>query len=256
MSEHILSEMNDRVLILRIQRPEKKNALTQAMYGALADHYTRANGDSAIRAVLIAGTADCFSAGNDMLDFLNGRGEFKDSHTARFMQAMYDFGKPAIAAVNGLAIGIGTTLLLHCDFVYAGKSARFHMPFVNIGIVPELASSYLVPRLVGQRRAAELLLLGESFTAQQAQEYGIVSTVTEDAQCFERALETARRLAAQPPQALRTAKRLMRQGTDAQIRAAHDREIAALTPAVLGVEAREAFNAFVQKRKPDFSSFA
>lgn len=259
MTQHITSEMQDRVLVLRINRPEKKNALTQAMYGALADHFTRANGDSAIRAVLVTGTADCFSAGNDMVDFLNASSqfkEFKDSQTARLMLALYDFGKPVVAAVNGPAIGIGTTMLLHCDFVYAGRSARFQMPFVNIGICPELASSLLIPLLVGQRRASELLLLGEAFGADAAKEYGLVNDVTEDAATFERALETARRAAAMPPQSLRTAKKLMREAQDAQVRAAHEREIAALTPAVLGAEAREAFSAFVQKRKPDFSAFA
>ena len=252
----ITTQMQDSVLTIRFNRAEKKNALTQVMYGELADHCKRAAADSAIRAVLIGGTADCFSAGNDMVDFLKGQGEFKDTETARFMNAMYDLHKPVIAAVNGLAIGIGTTLLLHCDFVYAAAAARFTMPFVNIGICPEFGSSYLIPALIGQRRAAELLLLGESFSAEKAREYGIVNEVLPDAaQCEAHALEVARRAAAQPPQSMRTAKKLMRQALDATVRAAHDREIAALTPSIKGPEAREAMTAFMQKRKPDFSSF-
>jgi enoyl-CoA hydratase/carnithine racemase len=254
---HIATDFQDRILIIRLNRPEKKNALTQAMYGELADHYTRAGADSAIRAVLITGTTDCFSAGNDMVDFLKAQGEFRDSAVARFMNAMYDFHKPAIAAINGVAIGIGTTLLLHCDFVFAAANARFSMPFVNIGICPEFGSSYLIPALVGQRRAAELLLLGDSFSAQQALELGLVNQVLPDAaQCEARAIEVAHKAAAMPPQSMRTAKKLMRQAMEPMLRAAHDREIAALTPSLLGVEAREAMTAFMQKRKPDFSKFA
>jgi enoyl-CoA hydratase/carnithine racemase len=253
---NITTEMQDAILTIRLNRPEKKNALTQAMYGELADHCKRAAADSAIRALLIGGTADCFSAGNDMVDFLKTSGEFKDTETARFMQSIYDLNKPVVAAVNGLAIGIGTTLLLHCDFVYAAASARFTMPFVNIGICPEFGSSLLIPALVGQRRAAEMLLLGESFSAEKACEYGIVNEVLPDAAaCEKRAMEVARKAAAQPPQSMRTAKKLMRQALEPQLRAAHDREITALTPSLKGPEAREAMTAFMQKRKPDFSSF-
>jgi enoyl-CoA hydratase/carnithine racemase len=253
---HLQADVQDRILILRIERPEKKNALSDAMYRALADQITRADSDPAIRVLVLTGTADSFTAGNDMVDFLNQRGDFETTGACQFMRALFDFRKPALAAVNGLAIGIGTTLLLHCDLAYAAESATFRMPFVSIGIAPEYASTYLLPAALGHRRAAELLYTGERFDARQALAAGLVNAVVPDANCLSHTLEVARRLAAQPPAALRTAKRLLRDALRAPAMEAFDREVVELNRMIRSnPEATEAMTAFMQKRQPDFSKF-
>jgi enoyl-CoA hydratase/carnithine racemase len=251
---NVLVEVKDRIALVRIARPEKKNALTDAIYRALADAINAADAEEDVRALVITGSGDSFSAGNDMVDFLNQKGTFETTGAHAFMKALYDFRKPAVAAVNGLAIGIGTTLLLHCDFAYAAETATFRMPFVAIGIAPEYCSTYLLPAMLGHRRAAELLYTSDTFGAQKALECGLVNAVVPDA--LAAALAQARVLAAQPPAALRTCKRLLREALHEPAMKAFDREVAELDRMIRGnPEAMEAMTAFMQKRKPDFSKF-
>ena len=256
MSELIVVEKHDRVVLLRINRPDKKNALMDAMYRALAERIAAADADDSIRALVLTGSGDSFTAGNDMVDFLNQKGEFETTGACAFMRTLFDFRKPALAAVNGMAIGVGTTLLLHCDFAYAAASATFRMPFVSIGIAPEFCSTYLLPLMLGQRRAAELLYTGERFDARKAHELGLVNAVVPDARLIEHTLAQAHKLAAQPPAALRTCKRLLREALRGPSLEAFDREVAELNRMIRGnPEATEAMTAFMQKRKPDFSKF-
>lgn len=255
-SEHIVVERHERVMVLRINRPDKKNALMDAMYRALGDRIVAADADENVRALVITGVGDSFTAGNDMVDFLNQQGAFETTGACYFMRSLFDFGKPVLAAVNGLAVGIGTTLLLHCDFAYAGDSASFRMPFVSIGIAPEFCSTYLLPLYLGHRRAAELLYAGERFDAHKAHHFGIVNAVVPDARLMEHTLAQAQKLAAQPPAALRTCKRLLRQALREPSLQAFDREVAELNRMIRSnPEATEAMTAFMQKRKPDFSRF-
>jgi enoyl-CoA hydratase/carnithine racemase len=247
------------VATIEIARPEKKNALTVAMYQAMADALNAAREDGAVRAVLITGQPGIFTSGNDVEDFLTrppGQGsDSMDSPVFRFMRALLDCDKPVVAAVTGAAIGIGTTMLLHCDFVYVSDEARLAMPFVALGLVPEYASSLVVPQLMGHRRAAEKLLLGDPFTPEQAVECGIASAVLPAGEVVAHARRVAERFNALPPGAVREAKQLMR---------APQRELTLQTIRSEGEifgrrlrspEAMEAFQAFLQKRKPDFSKF-
>ena len=175
MTDLIQTSLQERVLTLRLNRADKKNALTQAMYAALADALKAAETNPEVRVVVFAGAPDAFTAGNDLQDFLKNPPQGEDAPVARFMRALAAFPKPVIAAVNGVAVGIGVTLLLHSDLVYVGQNARLQMPFTNIGICPEFASTYILPRLMGNVRAAELTLFGEPFTAAKALEYGLVN---------------------------------------------------------------------------------
>jgi enoyl-CoA hydratase/carnithine racemase len=252
----VLTENSGGILTLRFNRPDKKNALTAVMYQSAADALNGAAADASVRVVLITGTADCFSSGNDLQDFLQNPPVDPNAPVAQFMRAVATFPKPLVAAVNGFAIGVGTTMLLHCDLVYAGQSARFQLPFVNIGICPELASSYVMPRLMGYARSAELILLGEAFTAAKALEYGIVNEVLPDAETQARALNRAQRLAAQPPEAMRTAKALLRRWDQKTVLEAISHEAGHFMPMLGKPEAREAMTAFMEKRKPDFSKFS
>ena len=254
-NDQVLTELKDRVLTIRFNRAEKKNALTAVMYQATADALNEAAKNSAVRVVLITGTTNCFSSGNDLQDFLQNPPVSPDAPVAQFMRAVATFPKPLVAAVNGFAIGVGTTMLLQCDLVYAGTSAKFQLPFVNIGICPELASSYIMPRLMGNARTAELILLGEAFTAEKALTYGIINEVLPDVECEARALDRAQRLAAQPPEAMRTAKLLLRRWNQDTVLEAITHEAGYFMPMLEKPEAREAMTAFMQKRKPDFSKF-
>jgi len=255
-SSHILAEKRDRVVLLTIQRPDKKNALMDAMYRALADEIRKADADDDVRALVITGVGDSFTAGNDMVDFLNQKGTFETTGAYQFMKALYEFRKPALAAVNGLAIGIGTTLLLHVDFAYAAQSATFRMPFVPIGIAPEFCSTYLLPMMLGPMRAAELLYTGERFDARKALACGLLTDVVPDAECLSRTLAKAQEVAAQPPATLRACKKLLREAIRGPAMEAFDREVAELNRMIRNnPEAMEAMTAFMQKRKPDFSRF-
>lgn len=256
MSSHILIEQQDRIRTLRINRAEKKNALTSAMYTAMADALESAASDPEVRVTVIAGTEGVFSSGNDVVDFLQlPPMDVAEAPVARFMHNLAQHPKPVVAAVAGPAVGIGTTLLLHCDLVYADGTAMFQMPFVNIGICPEFASTYLLPRLMGHPRAAELLMLGERFDAERAREYGLINAVTANGEAEARAREAALALAAKPPAALRTTKALLKQWSAEKVIHAIDTEARHFLPMLRQPEAVEALTAFTQKRKPDFSRF-
>ena len=251
----ILTERADGVLRLEFNRPEKKNAITVAMYGVLADALLAADADDAVRVVLIHGKPEVFTSGNDLADFLANPPRGEDGAAFRFLRVISHFGKPLVAAVSGAAIGIGTTLLLHCDLVYAAIGTRFALPFVNLGLVPEAASSFLLPRLAGWPRAAELLLLGEPFSAEKAREIGLVNEVVAPEELLATAMATARKLAQKPPGALRLTKSLMKDGLIAQVDQAMSREGKIFAGRLNSPEAKEAFSAFLEKRKPDFSRF-
>src|SRR6185369_10403098 len=218
----IKSNISHRIAFVELARPEKKNALTGEMYGQLADAISAADRDPQVRVVLLHGAPDCFCAGNDVADFLKRPPLAEGSPSARFFIAMQELRKPMVAAVGGPAVGIGTTMLLHCDLVYAAANARFQMPFVPLGITPEFGSTYILPLLAGYQRAAELLLLGQPFTAQKAHEVGIVTQVVEKNELMKKATDAALALAALPPQSLRLTKQLLKK----RHRAAVDEAIA------------------------------
>ncbi|URI09651.1 enoyl-CoA hydratase [Aquincola tertiaricarbonis] len=245
----------DGVATIEIARPEKKNALTQAMYDAMAEAITAAQADGAVRAVLITGQPGIFTSGNDLEDFMQRPPAGMDSPVFRFMKALVGCDKPVVAAVTGAAIGIGTTMLLHCDFVYVADDARLAMPFVGLGLVPEFASSLLVPQLMGPRGAAEKLLLGDPFTGEQAVEAGIASAVLPATEVIKHARRVAERFNALPPGAVRESKQLLRRPTQAAVMEAINAEAELFSKRLRSPEATEAFQAFFQKRKPDFSKF-
>lgn len=249
------SSLEQGVLTITIQRPEKKNALTLAMYEALTNLFRQADQDRSVRVLLIQGAGDCFTAGNDLKDFLAAPPADDSSPVIRFLKHLSEIRKPMIAAVHGAAVGIGTTVLLHCDLVYAGTSARFQMPFVNLGLCPEAASTFLLPLMAGHRRAAELLLLGEPFSAQEAQQAGLVNRVLPDSEAFTTARQTAEKLAAKPQASVLITKQLMKQYTLEMVRKAIAEEVDVFYQRLQSPEAEEALNAFFEKRKPDFSKF-
>ena len=250
------------VTTIEIARPEKKNALTVAMYQAMTDALNAAKADGAVRAVLITGQPGIFTSGNDIEDFMSrgtgggGAGsEDNESPVFKFMRALLDCDKPVVAAVTGGAIGIGTTLLLHCDFVYVSDEARLAMPFVSLGLVPEFASSLVVPQLMGNRRAAEKLLLGDPFTPEQAVECGIANAVLPANEVVNHARRVAERFNALPPGAVREAKQLMRAPQRELVLQTIRTEGELFAKRLRSPEAMEAFQAFFQKRQPDFSKF-
>ena len=247
------------VCTIEIARPEKKNALTVAMYQAMSDALHAAREDKAVRAVLITGQPGIFTSGNDIEDFMSrppGQGsDGMDSPVFLFMRALLECDKPVVAAVTGAAIGIGTTLLLHCDFVYVSDEARLAMPFVALGLVPEFGSSLVVPQLMGHRRAAEKLLLGDPFTPEQAVDCGIASAVLPAAEVVNHARRVAERFNALPPGAVREAKQLMRGPQTEALLKTIRAEAEIFGRRLRSPEAIEAFQAFFQKRKPDFSKF-
>lgn len=241
------------VTTLEIARPEKKNALNRAMYEALTAALQAAAADKHVRAVLITGQPGVFSSGNDLQDFAHHPPSGTDSPLIRFQNALLYFDKPVVAAVTGLAVGIGTTMLLHCDLVYVSSDARFSLPFVALGLVPEFASSLLLPRLAGQARAAEMLMLGEPFGAAQAVELGIANAALPAADVVAHARQVAERFTQLPPRAVRETKRLLRAGPRASAAQAMRAETALYIELLRGPETKEALDAFFQKRKPDFS---
>src|SRR5262249_35399290 len=224
-----------------------------SMYITIADVLEAAAKDDDIRVVLWHGAGDSFSAGNDLEDFIKNPPGPGESPQARLMSALIDFEKPIVAAVQGVAIGGGTTMLLHADFVYAGESTRFQLPFINLALVPEFGSSYLLPQRAGYVRAADLVLLGQPFNAARAAELGLVTQVVPDPQRIATASETARKLAKKPAAALQACKRLMKQTVREQLELAVKFENAEFAARVRSAEAREAFNAFIEKRTPDFT---
>ena len=252
--QDLLTHTADGVMTLTINRLDKKNSFTQAMYGAMADALEQVSDDAAIRVTVIQGDITVFSAGNDINDFLQRKPSTEDSPVFRFLRTIASHPKPIIAAVCGPAVGIGTTLLFHCDLVYAGDNAAFSMPFVNLGLCPEAASSLLVPQMMGYHRAAEALLLGEPFMAEAALEVGLVNRVVPPTECNGVAQTQARKLAAKPLSALIETKRLMKKGQAPQVQAVMAEEGASFGRMLREPAAREAFGAFMAKRKPDFSN--
>lgn len=251
----ILTRKANGILTIEFNRPDKKNAITTAMYQALADALDDGQGNDAVRAIVLTGKPEIFTAGNDLEDFLSNP-PVSDAHpTIRFMRALRAADKPVLAAVAGAAIGIGTTLLLHCDMVYAADNARFSLPFSQLGLCPEFGSSLLLPRLAGHQRAAEKLLLGEPFTAQEAREMGLVNQVLPPEQLLPFVQAQAARLAMLPAGSLRTTKRLLKGGQEA-LDARMAEELECFGRMLGAPEAREAFTAFFERRKPDFSRFS
>ena len=250
----VLSHLDAGVLTLTINRLDKKNSITSAMYSALADALDSANHDPAVRAIVIQGHETIFSAGNDISDFLNKPPATLDAPVFRFLRGISSFPKPVIASVCGPAVGIGTTLLLHCDLVYAGDNAAFSMPFVNLGLCPEAASSFLAPQLMGYARAAEALLLGEPFTAESALEMGLINRIVPPAEANALAQRQALKLAGKPMTSLMETKRLMKKGNAGMVAERMAEEGVSFGRMLQEPAAREAFTAFMEKRKPDFSS--
>lgn len=244
------------ICTIRFNRPEKKNAITGEMYQAMADALLAAEADSTIRVIVLAGHPSIFTAGNDLEDFLKKPPQGENTAVFQFMNALRSANKPVVAAVSGAAVGVGTTMLLHCDLVYAADTAKFSMPFSQLGLCPEFGSSLLLQRIVGYQRAAEKLMLGEAFLANEAKEMGLVNRVlpAEELQSFVQA--QAAKLAALPAASVRATKQLMRRGTAQEIEAQMAEESAHFRRMLTAPEAREAFTAFFEKRKPDFSRFA
>jgi enoyl-CoA hydratase/carnithine racemase len=252
----ILTDLTDGVFTLRFNRPDKKNSITSAMYTAMADAIATAGATREARCLLIAGAPEVFCAGNDLQDFLADQKTDESNPTLRFMRALAQFEKPVVAAINGPAIGIGSTLLLHCDLVYAGETARFQFPFVSLGICPEFGSTELMPLMMGHAKAAELLLLAEPFTSKTACEVGLVNAVLPNAEVEAHARSKALKFAALPPNALRVSKRLMKRRSSAGMLDLILLEANHFVPMLKQPEALEAIQAFLAKRKPDFSRFA
>jgi enoyl-CoA hydratase/carnithine racemase len=251
----IKSATIDHVATIEIARPEKKNALTQAMYDAMTAALDAAAKDPAVRAVIFCGQPGIFTSGNDLEDFAQRPPAGEASPVFRFLHALEAFEKPVVAAVTGAAVGVGTTMLLHCDLVYMADDAKLSMPFVALGLVPEFASSLLVPRAMGMRRAAEKLLLGDPIGAEQALETGFVNAVLPPNEVLPHARRMAARFVQLPPSAVRETKRLMRSHDRDAVRAAMREEGRVFAERLRSPEAQEAFRAFFQKRKPDFSTF-
>jgi enoyl-CoA hydratase/carnithine racemase len=250
----LISKANG-ILTITFNRPDKKNAITVAMYQTIADALKDAECDAGVRAILFTGKSEIFTAGNDLDDFLKNPPQSTKSPVYQFIQNLSHATKPVIAAVSGLAVGIGTTLLLHCDFVYAADNAKFSMPFAKLGLCPEFASSLLLPQIVGYQRAAEKLMLGEAFSAQEAYAMGFVNKVLPPAEVLAFAQAQATKLVALPTSSLRATKRLMKGKQIAAVEAKIKEESVLFSEMLLSKEAKEAFTAFFEKRKPDFTKF-
>src|SRR5271169_769382 len=246
----IVTERSGSILRVQFNRPSKKNAMTSAMYITMADLLNAAAQDDQIRVVLWHGAGDSFCAGNDLEDFMKNPPAAGESPQSRLIHALIDFEKPLVAAVQGAAIGGGTTMLAHCDFVYAGESAKFQLPFVNLALVPEFGSSYLLPLRFGYARAAELILLGKLFDASRAAELGLVTQVVPDQSLLATATETARALAAKPAAAVQASKRLMKRALREQLEQAVKLENEVFAERMRSDEAKQEFTAFFASRKP------
>src|SRR5262245_37261912 len=249
----IITERSGSVLRVTVNRPAKKNAMTSAMYNDLADVFNGAGKDDDVHVLIWDAAGDSFSAGNDIEDFLKNPPGPGESPQDRLGKALLDLDKPVIAAVKGIAIGGGTTLLTHCDFVYAGESAKFKLPFVDLGLVPEFGSSWSIPARSGYIRAAELFMLGQPFSAEVAAEVGLVTRVVPDAELSATVIQTAEKLAAKPSGALRATKKLLRQSSRQQIDQAIKAEQEEFASRVRSAEVKEVFTAFIEKRPPDFT---
>ncbi len=255
MTEHVLTSINEGVLEVRLNRPDKKNALTPEMYGALAQALLDTDRNRSARVIWITGSGDAFTSGNDVNSFVDGSrkaGEKPKAHL--FLEALATIETPLMAAVNGMAIGVGATMLLHCDMVHASDQASFCFPFTNLGVFPEAGSTVLLPRIAGHQKAMELFLLGDRFDATTAEQAGMVNRVFPAEDLEAESLAIARRMAQKPSSALRATKARVRAGYG-DLSGTIAEEGQAFFDMVRSPEAQEAFNAFLEKRKPDFSSF-
>ena len=252
----ILTEFAGGVLRVQLNRPDKKNAMTGAMYTRLAEILDDADKDDNVRVVLLHGAGGSFTAGNDIEDFQTNPPAAHGSPQGWLAESFIAFGKPLVAAVQGVAVGGGTTMLTHCDFVYAGEGTRFQIPFINLALVPEFGSSFSIPARAGHLRAAELFLLGEPFTAAHAAEQGLVTRVVADSDVLSIAAATAQKLASKPGDALRASKRLLKGTFLNQLREAVGAEGGEFAARTRSAEAKEAFSAFLEKRPPDFTKLA
>jgi enoyl-CoA hydratase/carnithine racemase len=249
----ILTERSGSILRVQLNRPEKKNAMTANMYVSLAEVFDGAAKDDQVRVVLWQGAGDSFCAGNDVVDFLKNPPRPGAMPQGDLMKAFLNLDKPLVAAVHGAAIGGGTTMLTHCDFVYAGESTKFQMPFINLGIAPEFGASYSLPVWLGYLRATELLLLGVPFGAARAAELGLVTRVVPDEQVLAIATETAQQLTAKPAGALQGSKRLLKESMRESMERAMRAENESYPALLRSADAKEALSAFLEKRKPDFT---
>ncbi len=257
-TDNVLVTNDDGIMHIQMNRPERKNALSLAMYQKLADSVLSANEDSTVRVVLLSGAGGSFTSGNDLGDFAKHKGNLSEDEnpTPKFMAALLNCDKPVIAAVEGPAVGIGTTLLLHCDFVYAARSAYLQVPFVKLGLCPEFGSSLILPSLMGHQRAADLLYFGDAFSAEKAQSVGIVNEVVDDAELMNFALEKCKLLRSRPASALRSTKKLMKQEIRKIAPELMRQERDVFGNALKSGEFAEAVAAFTEKREPDFSKFS
>ena len=249
----ILAHTEDGICTITFNRVGKKNSFTAAMYSHMDQLLQQADADAATRVVLFQGDVTVFSAGNDIADFLSNPPTTEQAPVFQFLRTLVTFRKPLVAAVCGPAVGIGTTMLLHCDLVYAGDNAAFAVPFINLGVCPEAGSSLLLPQMLGYHRAAEALLLGEPFMAEAALEVGLVNRVVPPTECNAIARSQAKKLAAKPLSSLMETKRLMKAGQSEQLLARIAEEAQSFGRMLQEAAAKEAFSAFLEKRKPDFS---
>ena len=256
MSEHVRVERTDEVMAITLARPERRNAITVAMYAALADAVEGAAADPSIRLITLRGDGQDFAAGNDLADFMNALPrDTTDIPVWRLLRALARCETPLVAAVHGNCVGIGTTMLIHCDLVIAEEGARFSLPFVDLGLVPEAASSLLLPRLAGRRRAARYLLLGEPFGVEEALSIGLVSHVAAPGTLDSKLSDVVAALLRKPPEALRQTQRLLRHGTREEIIKRMQVESGLFAERLASPEVQEAIAAFFEKRQPDFSRF-
>ncbi len=261
MSDYIKINSEDSILKIGFNRPDKKNALNSEMYYAVRDALVSASEDSKIRVIVLYGEGGDFTSGNDVKDFL----AFATTKTSQendiqfpakeFLDVLIPYNKPIIAAVDGMAIGIGATMTMHCDLVYASTEAKFHMPFINLGLNPEAGTTFFLPKLVGYHNAAEILLSGDMITSQRAYEMGFVNGVVKQSELMDVAINKAKRIAELAPTPVRLAKQMMKEHFIDQLIEANQNEFNSFVNRMSSPEALEAMQAFMQKRKPDFSQF-
>lgn len=256
-TEHVQVSTENGIMQIQLNRPERKNALSLAMYKKLGDSIQAGSENPEVRVILITGAEGSFTSGNDLGDFAKHKGNLDpaDNPTPKFMRALLDCDKPVVAAVQGPAVGIGTTMLLHCDLVYAGTSAYFQLPFAKLGLCPEFASSVVLPRLMGHQRAAELLYFSESFSAYMAKEVGLVNQVFSDEELLSEVMQRCQQLTKQPASGLRATKQLLKQDIREQAAGIMEREQEHFKRGLQSPEFVEAIAAFSEKREPDFSKF-
>jgi len=254
MTSHILVEQKGAVCVIKFNRAEKKNAITMDMYAGLREALDQAEENPEIRVCILATNGEDFSAGNDLQDFMSNPDLSPNNPVVQFIKALPGYKKPLLAAVEGIAVGVGVTMLFHCDMVYAGKSASFSLPFVNIALVPEAGSTLLLPKIVGAPKAAEMLMLGEPISAVDALDNKMINEVVKDGFALARAIETAEKLALKAPNALLTTKALLKSGKQ-DLAEVMDDEFKAFAACLSSAEVREAIMAFMEKRKPDFTQF-